>query len=92
MKNNLFIKNTAQCRLYMAFIQIRLIDRFVGNLSPIFRSSRLEIDLHYNPPGVKSEPRYLEGVVRFTKLHGSLDWINDGRDIRRIGIPFVSPL
>ncbi len=67
---------------------IRLIDRFVGALSPEFRSSRLDIDMHYNPPGIRGEPRYLEGVVRFTKLHGSIDWINTDRDIRRIGLPF----
>ncbi len=30
----------------------------------------------------------MEGVARFTKLHGSLDWINVGEDIRRIGLPF----
>lgn len=67
---------------------LRLIDRFVGALSPIFRSSRVDIDMHYNPPGIRGEPRYLEGVARFTKLHGSLDWINVDGDIRRIGLPF----
>ena len=67
---------------------LRLIDRFVGALSPVFRSSRLDIDMHYNPPGIRGEPRYLEGVARFTKLHGSLDWINVENDIRRIGLPF----
>ncbi|WP_418548013.1 SIR2 family protein [Ruminococcus bromii] len=67
---------------------LRLIDRFVGALSPVFRSSRLDVDMHYNPPGIRGEPRYLEGVARFTKLHGSLDWINVGDDIRRIGLPF----
>lgn len=67
---------------------LRLIDRFVGALSPVFRSSRLDIDMHYNPPGIRGEPRYLEGVARFTKLHGSLDWINVESDIRRIGLPF----
>lgn len=53
---------------------IRVIDRFVGALNPVFRSSRLEIDYHYNPPGIRGEPRYLEGVIKYTKLHGSLDW------------------
>jgi len=69
---------------------LHLIDRFVGSLAPIFRSSRLDIDMHYNPPGIRGEPRYLEGVARFTKLHGSIDWINTGSDIRRIGLPFGS--
>ncbi len=67
---------------------LRLIDRFVGTLAPIFRSSRLDIDIHYNPPGIRGEPRYLEGVARFTKLHGSLDWISSSNNIYRTGIPF----
>jgi len=66
---------------------LHLLDRFVGSLAPIFRSSRLDVDMHYNPPGIRGEPRYLEGVARFTKLHGSLDWINIGKNIRRIGLP-----
>lgn len=69
---------------------IHLVDRFVGSLSPIFRSSRLDIDMHYNPPGIRGEPRYLEGVVRYTKLHGSIDWINTNDCIRKIGLPFGS--
>jgi hypothetical protein len=69
---------------------LHLLDRFVGSLAPIFRSSRLDIDMHYNPPGIRGEPRYLEGVARFTKLHGSIDWVDTGSDIRRIGLPFGS--
>ncbi len=67
---------------------LRLIDRFVGTLEPVFRSSRLDVDLHYNPPGIRGEPRYLEGVARFTKLHGSVDWVDCDKTIRRIGLPF----
>lgn len=67
---------------------LHLLDRFLGNLMPIFRSSRLDLDMHYNPPGILGEPRYLEGVARFIKLHGSVDWVQTGRDIRRIGLPF----
>lgn len=67
---------------------LHLLDRFLGNLMPIFRSSRLDLDMHYNPPGIRGEPRYLEGVARFTKLHGSVDWVQTGSDIRRIGLPF----
>jgi len=67
---------------------LHLIDRFIGSLSPIFRSSRLDIDMHYNPPGIRGEPRYLEGVARFSKLHGSIDWVESEKDIRRIGLPF----
>lgn len=67
---------------------MRLLDRFIGNLAPIFHSSRLDVDLHYNPPGIRGEPRYLEGVARFTKLHGSLDWVDHERSIRRMALPF----
>lgn len=42
---------------------IHLMDRFVGTMIPIFRSSRLNLDIHYNPPGIRGEPRYLEGVA-----------------------------
>jgi hypothetical protein len=67
---------------------LRLIDRFVGTLAPVFRASRLDVDLHYNPPGIRGEPRYLEGVARFTKLHGSVDWVDCAGVIRRLGLPF----
>ncbi|PDT08067.1 SIR2 family protein [Rhizobium sp. M1] len=73
---------------------LRMIDRFVGALNPIFRASRLDVDYHYNPPGIRGEPRFMEGVVRLTKLHGSLDWIYDDarRTISRLGLPFGAPL
>ncbi|OPY65054.1 MAG: hypothetical protein A4E57_03321 [Syntrophorhabdaceae bacterium PtaU1.Bin034] len=69
---------------------LRIIDRFVGALNPVFRSSRVEVDMHYNPPGIRGEPRFMEGVIRLTKLHGSLDWCFDreSRQIIRRGIPF----
>ena len=69
---------------------LRLIDRFIGNIEPVFHSSRLNIDMHYNPPGIRGEPRYLEGVSYFTKLHGSLDWSYSYRDgkVKRIPLPF----
>lgn len=67
---------------------LHLLDRFLGNLMPIFRSSRLDLDMHYNPPGIRGEPRYLEGVARYTKLHGSVDWLQTDKDIRRLGLPF----
>ena len=72
---------------------LRIIDRFVGALNPVFRSSRVEVDVHYNPPGIRGEPRFMEGVIRLTKLHGSLDWHfnKQERQIRRKGIPFGAP-
>lgn len=53
---------------------LRVVDRFAGALEPQFRSSRMQVDLHYTSPGSRAEPRHLEGVVHLTKLHGSLDW------------------
>ena len=69
---------------------LRIVDRFVGSLQPMFRSSRLDIDYHYSPPGAARDPRYLDGVFRFTKLHGSLDWRADATSHRviRIALPF----
>lgn len=66
---------------------VHLMDRFVGTMMPVFRSSRLNLDIHYNPPGIRGEPRYLEGVARLTKLHGSVDWIQNEGEIRRVGVP-----
>ena len=43
---------------------LRIVDRFVGSLNPIFRSSRLEVDYHYSPPGTVRDPRHLDGVFR----------------------------
>lgn len=69
---------------------LRTIDSFVGALEPVFRSSRLDVDYHYNPPGIRGEPRFMEGVLRLSKLHGSLDWHLDARTRRivRRGISF----
>jgi hypothetical protein len=67
---------------------LRLIDRFVGAIEPEFRSSRLQIDVHYMPPGIRGEPRHLEGVVHLTKLHGSLDWRYDPPRLYRTALPF----
>ena len=67
---------------------MHLIDRFQGTISPIFRASRLKLDIHYNPPGIRGEPRYLEGVCYITKLHGSIDWIYKDGYVRRIALPY----
>lgn len=67
---------------------LRIIDRFIGAIEPEFRSSRLRIDMHYTPPGIRGEPRHLEGVVHLTKLHGSLDWRYEKPRIYRTGLPF----
>jgi hypothetical protein len=66
---------------------IMVLDRFIGKILPVFRSG-LELDYHYNPPGIRGEPRYVEGVVRFTKLHGSIDWRFQDSKLVRSALPF----
>lgn len=67
---------------------ILALDRFIGKLKPIMRFHRIDLDYHYNPPGIRGEPRYVEGVVRFTKLHGSIDWKFEGDEIVRMPLSF----
>jgi len=81
-RTNIFTTN------YDRFIELALdnagiltIDRFVGKIKPIFRTTKLELDYHYNPPGIRGEPRYVEGVIKYTKLHGSVDWKFDENSI-----------
>jgi hypothetical protein len=52
------------------------------------RFHRIDLDYHYNPPGIRGEPRYVEGVVRYTKLHGSIDWQFEGNQIIKLPILF----
>jgi hypothetical protein len=86
---NLFTTN------YDRFIEYALdgagilkLDRFVGSLRPEFRETKLNYDYHYNPPGIKGEPRYVEGVVRYSKLHGSIDWTFNDSNVQRSLLPF----
>ena len=44
--------------------------------------------MHYLLPGIRGEPRHLEGVIHFTKLHGSLDWRYDRPRLFRTALPF----
>lgn len=67
---------------------IIVLDRFKGKILPVFRTTKLELDYHYNPPGIRGEPRYVEGVIRLTKLHGSVDWRFKDNRIVRCALPF----
>jgi SIR2-like domain len=67
---------------------LHLIDRFVGSIEPVFRASRLRLDMHYSPPGMRGEPRLLEGVCHLSKVHGSLDWVVRKDNIVREPIAF----
>lgn len=88
-RTNIFTTN------YDRFIELALdnagiltIDRFVGKIKPIFRTTKLELDYHYNPPGIRGEPRYVEGVIKYTKLHGSVDWKFDENSITKLPLEF----
>lgn len=88
-RTNIFTTN------YDRFIELALdkagiltIDRFVGKIKPIFRTTKLELDYHYNPPGIRGEPRYVEGVIKYTKLHGSIDWKFDVNSITKLALEF----
>jgi hypothetical protein len=60
-------------------VGVILLDRFKGKLQPIFRN-------------IRGEPRYVEGVARITKLHGSIDWNFKGHGkIIRALLPFGAP-
>ena len=67
---------------------IIILDSFTGKINPIFRTNKIALDYHYNPPGIRGEPRYVEGVTRYTKLHGSLDWKFDKNQIVKTLLPF----
>lgn len=68
------------------------LDRFIGKLNPIMRFQRIDLDYHYNPPGIRGEPRYVEGVVKYTKLHGSIDWKFVDDKVIKIPLPFGSDI
>ena len=69
-------------------VGILILDSFTGKIKPTFRTNKIALDYHYNPPGIRGEPRYVEGVVRFTKLHGSLDWKFEKNQVTKNLLPF----
>ncbi|MCD7819369.1 MAG: SIR2 family protein [Lachnospiraceae bacterium] len=56
---------------------IKVLDRFWGKIAPRFEENPSTIDFYYHTPDAKNEFRYAEGVVRYSKIHGSLDWYED---------------
>lgn len=67
---------------------IKVLDRFWGMINPRFRESPENIDYYYHSPDLKNEFRYAEGVVRYCKLHGSVDWYEENGIIYRDGLRF----
>lgn len=60
---------------------IKILDRFWGKIVPRFQESPATIDYYYRTPDAKNEFRYAEGVVRYSKIHGSVDWVNKNNTI-----------
>jgi hypothetical protein len=67
---------------------IKILDRFWGKIKPKFEENPSSIDYYYHTPDAKNEFRYAEGVVRFTKLHGSVDWYEDAGTVYRDALNF----
>ncbi|WP_081600198.1 SIR2 family protein [Cellulosimicrobium cellulans] len=89
---NLFTTNYDRLLEYAAdVLGLHLLDRFEGRLHPKFSASRVNLDMHYSPPGVRGEPRLVDGVARYAKLHGSIDWSFARGEIWRDSVPFGGP-
>lgn len=69
---------------------LRTTDRFVGRVLPRFVAVHEHVDMHY-PERRSAPPRPVAGVVRVCKLHGSIDWAQNGSDIIDLRIPVGGP-
>ena len=67
---------------------IKILDRFQGIIEPAFQNSSPNTDYHYKVQGSKNDFRYVEGVIRLSKIHGSLDWIQSKDVIIRDSLRF----
>ena len=67
---------------------IKVLDRFWGKVIPKFEESPSSIDYYYHTPDAKNEFRYAEGVVRYSKIHGSIDWYEDNGTVYRDALRF----
>lgn len=67
---------------------IKILDRFWGKINPKFQESPSNIDYYYHTPDTKNEFRYAEGIVRYTKIHGSIDWYENNGVVYRDSLRF----
>ena len=67
---------------------IKILDRFWGKIIPKFEESPSGIDYYYRTLDAKNEFRFAEGVVRYTKIHGSVDWYEEGGVVYRDALRF----
>jgi len=69
---------------------IKVLDRFFGKIQPYYQETLPNIDYFYKIPDSKNEFRYAEGVIRYTKIHGSIDWYEKNNKIIQAPLPFGS--
>ncbi len=69
---------------------IKMLDRFWGKIVPRFEESPSAIDYYYHTPDAKNEFRYAEGVVRYSKIHGSIDWYEKNGVVYKDSLRFGS--
>lgn len=67
---------------------IKILDRFWGEVIPRFQQSPSNIDYYYHSPDVKNEYRYAEGIIRYSKIHGSIDWFDEDGTVYRDALRF----
>lgn len=70
---------------------IKILDRFFGKIEPTFSENEPNIDYYYRVSDSQNEFRFAENVVRYSKLHGSVDWVQKKNKIW-LGIMLVKRL
>lgn len=67
---------------------IRILDRFNGKINPCFEEAPQNLDYYYRTPDSKNEFRFAENVIKYSKIHGSIDWIYKRNKIYRTNLMF----
>mgnify|MGYP004668956001 FL=1 len=67
---------------------IKILDRFFGKIEPTFSENEPNIDYYYRVSDSQNEFRFAENVVRYSKLHGSVDWVQKKNKICRSCLKF----
>lgn len=67
---------------------IKIIDRFHGKIEPTFSENDTNLDYYYRVSDFQNEFRYAENVVRYSKLHGSVDWLQKKNKIYHNNLKF----
>ena len=67
---------------------IKILDRFFGKIEPTFSENEPNMDYYYRVSDSQNEFRYAENVIRYSKLHGSVDWLQKKNKIYRSCLKF----